>query len=183
MAFHVSYGCEALQKNNILRHVLVSRRLFNESLRFVKIHHWKDDKESNCTRLINYWYSRVFNVKCIYHYPFWICTMPQFYLRYFVFCQLSEMGGIPEGISDVWEMTGSRSNCEFTWDLLLNTNKKCDSYHKPRYRFDRIYLRDSDPKSVSPVYFELVGLEKLRVYEVFPSDHFGLLTHFDIRCC
>lgn len=97
--------------------------------------------------------------------------------------ELSEMGGIPEGISDVWEMTGSRSNCEFTWDLLLNTNKKCDSYHKPRYRFDRIYLRDSDPKSVSPVYFELVGLEKLRVYEVFPSDHFGLLTHFDIRCC
>lgn len=93
------------------------------------------------------------------------------------------MGGIPEGISDVWEMTGSRLNCEFTWDLLLNTNKKFDSDHKPRLRFDRIYLRDSDPKSVSPMYFELVGLEKLRVYEVFPSDHFGLLTHFDIRCC
>lgn len=96
--------------------------------------------------------------------------------------ELSEMGGIPEGISDVWEMTGSKSNCKFTWDMLLNTNKEFDSGHKPRCRFDRIYLRDSDAKSVSPVHFELVGLEKLRVYKVFPSDHFGLLADFDISC-
>ena len=94
------------------------------------------------------------------------------------------MGGVPNGIYDVWEFMGSDSKCKFTWDLLLNTNKhsyKQSDDHKPRFRFDRIYFRDSDPPQITPVYFELVGKEKLRAYDVFPSDHFGLLTHFDIK--
>ena len=50
-----------------------------------------------------------------------------------------------------------------------------------RCRFDRIYLRHCTPEpKLKPVYFELIGLERLKTCRRFPSDHWGLLAHFDI---
>ena len=35
---------------------------------------------------------------------------------------LVAIGGLPKNISDVWEATGERKECKFTWDLTRNTN-------------------------------------------------------------
>lgn len=94
--------------------------------------------------------------------------------------QLYEIGGIPEGISDMWMATGRRPEAEFTWDMSRNDNLAWPGKFKPRKRFDRLYLRNSKPDAkLEPVYFELVGLERLTTCQRFPSDHWGLLTHFN----
>ncbi|XP_061183383.1 tyrosyl-DNA phosphodiesterase 2-like [Saccostrea echinata] len=97
--------------------------------------------------------------------------------------ELTELGGVPQGICDVWEATGSRPECRYTWDMAINTNIDFGP-NNPRFpaqkRFDRIYMRDSNPRTVNPVYFEFVGLEEISSIEEFPSDHWGLLTHYDI---
>ena len=50
-----------------------------------------------------------------------------------------------------------------------------------RCRFDRIYMRHCTPEpELKPVYFELIGLERLKTCRRFPSDHWGLLAHFNI---
>lgn len=83
---------------------------------------------------------------------------------------------------DLWQMTGSRKEAEFTWDMSRNTNLEWAWEFKPRCRFDRIYIRHSKPKSVIiPKYFELIGLEKIASCGLFPSDHWGIMTHFDKR--
>lgn len=93
--------------------------------------------------------------------------------------ELTAIGGIPGGMCDVWEATGSRKECLYTWDMTRNTNLVFDKF-KPRCRFDRLYLRHSNPGTIKPVYFELIGLEKIKSCGKFPSDHWGLLTHYDI---
>ncbi|XP_062596386.1 tyrosyl-DNA phosphodiesterase 2-like [Saccostrea cucullata] len=93
--------------------------------------------------------------------------------------ELKEVGGIPSGVCDVWEATGSRKECLYTWDMMRNTNLVFDKF-KPRCRFDRLYLRHSNPTTIKPVYFELIGLEKVKSCGKFPSDHWGLLSHYDI---
>ncbi|VDI35521.1 tyrosyl-DNA phosphodiesterase 2 [Mytilus galloprovincialis] len=94
--------------------------------------------------------------------------------------ELQELKGLPEGVFDMWQVTGSRKEAEFTWDMMRNTNLEWAGRFKPRCRFDRIYTRHCKPKSVIvPKYFELVGLEKIPSCGLFPSDHWGLLAHFD----
>ncbi|XP_076083575.1 tyrosyl-DNA phosphodiesterase 2-like [Mytilus galloprovincialis] len=94
--------------------------------------------------------------------------------------ELQELKGLPEGVSDMWQVTGSRKEAEFTWDMTRNTNLEWAGKFKPRCRFDRIYTRHCKPKSVIvPKYFELVGLEKIPSCGLFPSDHWGLLAHYD----
>ena len=93
--------------------------------------------------------------------------------------QLAAVGGIPSGVCDVWEATGSRKECLYTWDMMRNTNLVFDKF-KPRCRFDRLYLKHSTPNTIKPVYFELIGLEKISSCGKFPSDHWGLLSHYDI---
>ncbi|CAG2211938.1 TDP2 [Mytilus edulis] len=76
--------------------------------------------------------------------------------------ELQELKGLPEGVFDMWQVTGSRKEAEFTWDMMRNTNLEWAGRFKPRCRFDRIYTRHCKPKSVIvPKYFELVGLEKI----------------------
>ncbi|KAL4218066.1 Tyrosyl-DNA phosphodiesterase 2 [Mactra antiquata] len=93
--------------------------------------------------------------------------------------EVQEIGGIPEGIYDVWDITGQRKEAKFTWDTLRNDNLEFGQF-KPRCRFDRIYIQHSVPKVVKPEYFELVGIERLTSCHRFPSDHWALLTHINI---
>ena len=82
----------------------------------------------------------------------------------------------------MWQTTGSKEEAQFTWDMSRNTNLEWPWPNKPRCRFDRIYIRHSKPKSVIiPTYFELIGLEKISSCGLFPSDHWGIMTHFDKR--
>lgn len=95
---------------------------------------------------------------------------------------LNEIGGLPQRIIDIWSATGERPEAKFTWDMSRNDNKGFEGKFRPKCRFDRIYLRH--PKkgtSIKPVYFELVGLERIPKCQRFASDHWGLLIHFDIQ--
>ena len=89
-------------------------------------------------------------------------------------------GGIPKGFYDCWEQAGSRPEAKHTWDLQRNTNKQIPGRFQPRCRFDRLYYRSADDIKVTPVYFELVGLEKSTPLRRFPSDHWGILFHADL---
>ncbi|KAL3891598.1 hypothetical protein ACJMK2_003854 [Sinanodonta woodiana] len=98
--------------------------------------------------------------------------------------ELSQIGGLPEDVDDIWEVTGAQPETEFTWDVQHNDNLEWSKHsfgNKPRLRFDRIYIRHCKPKAtVKPVHFELVGQERMRSCRKFPSDHWGLLSHFNI---
>ncbi|KAJ8874106.1 hypothetical protein PR048_024947 [Dryococelus australis] len=90
-------------------------------------------------------------------------------------------GGIPPGIEDLWITCGSRKTCQYTWDMVRNTNKEIGTRFKPRCRFDRLYLRHSHPQRVRPAHFGLVGIEKVSGTQSFPSDHWGLQVFFEIK--
>ncbi|WAR16190.1 TYDP2-like protein [Mya arenaria] len=94
--------------------------------------------------------------------------------------EITEIGGLPEGILDMWEVTGKRPEAKNTWDLLRNDNLQMPGKFQPRCRFDRKYVRHSTPAVVKPEYFELCGIERLKTCQRFCSDHWGLLTHFNI---
>ncbi|XP_050401717.1 tyrosyl-DNA phosphodiesterase 2 isoform X2 [Patella vulgata] len=93
--------------------------------------------------------------------------------------EIAKMNGIPENIFDLWEVTGKRPEAKFTWDMNRNDNNEFGGQFKPKCRFDRLYIKHSIPRTVNPVYFELVGLERLKNCQRFASDHWGLLTHYD----
>lgn len=90
-------------------------------------------------------------------------------------------GGIPPGMEDLWLSCGSRKECQYTWDMVRNCNKEMTGKFKPRFRFDRAYIRHSHPKRAAPVHFGLVGIEKVTNMQCFPSDHWGLHVHFNIE--
>ncbi|XP_067667027.1 tyrosyl-DNA phosphodiesterase 2-like [Haliotis asinina] len=93
--------------------------------------------------------------------------------------EMAQVGGIPEDIYDIWEITGQRPEAKFTWDMRRNDNHEYPGY-KSFLRFDRLYVRHCKPRpQVTPVYFELTGLSRLP-NQRFPSDHWGILAHFDI---
>ena len=93
---------------------------------------------------------------------------------------MDEVGGLPENILDLWEVTGKRPEAKFTWDLTRNDNLDWEGKFKPKCRFDRLYMKPpSDGAKVKPVYFELIGLERLPTCKRFCSDHWGILSHFN----
>lgn len=94
---------------------------------------------------------------------------------------VTAVGGIPAGIDDLWIRSGSRKECQYTWDMMRNTNKEMPGRFKPRCRFDRVYLRDSHPRRVKEEHFGLFGLEKIRQGQRFPSDHWGILAAFTLK--
>ncbi len=94
--------------------------------------------------------------------------------------QLAEIGGIPDGLLDIWEVTGKRPEAKHTWDMSRNDNLEMQGKYKPKLRFDRMYMRHSQPAAkLKAVYFELVGIERLTSCRRFPSDHWGILSHFN----
>ena len=36
--------------------------------------------------------------------------------------ELAEIGGPPAGVEDLWQRTGSRKECQYTWDMTRNHN-------------------------------------------------------------
>lgn len=94
--------------------------------------------------------------------------------------ELQDIGGVPAGVVDVWEVTGRRPEAMYTWDLQRNDNLDWSQRFRPRCRFDRLYHLPAD--RLRAVYFELVGLERLSRFngcQRFPSDHWGIVAHFD----
>lgn len=70
--------------------------------------------------------------------------------------EIMEIGGLPEHLYDIWEVTGKRPEAKFTWDMRRNDNLEFPGKFKPTCRFDRLYIRHSHPdKYIKPVYFEL----------------------------
>ncbi|CAF0776626.1 unnamed protein product [Didymodactylos carnosus] len=95
--------------------------------------------------------------------------------------ELESIGNIPAGVYDLWEMTGKRKECLYTWDSLKNTNLTFSGKWKPRCRFDRLYYRPSNKTSTTfiPVYFELEGMERVKPGDRFPSDHWAIQCYFN----
>ncbi|BFZ19679.1 hypothetical protein BsWGS_22718 [Bradybaena similaris] len=94
--------------------------------------------------------------------------------------ELSGLSAKPANILDIWEVTGRRKEAQFTWDLVKNDNKQLASKFSPRCRFDRLYLRHAAVPCMNPVYFELVGIQRLASCRRYPSDHWGILAHLDV---
>ncbi|XP_061409968.1 tyrosyl-DNA phosphodiesterase 2-like, partial [Lethenteron reissneri] len=103
--------------------------------------------------------------------------------------EVRRMGGLPGGVADVWEELGCPEETRYTWDLSLNDNRQFDPPATPRLRFDRILFRRVEPRRSSagsavatfaPLSLRFVGTERLACGK-FPSDHWGLLAHFQLR--
>ncbi|XP_063407227.1 uncharacterized protein LOC134690971 isoform X2 [Mytilus trossulus] len=98
--------------------------------------------------------------------------------------EIREIKGLPKGVLDIWIETGRNKETQFTWDTSINTNLQLaeNQDFKPKIRFDRIYMRHPKTDNViSPVSFQLIGKEIIPTCGLFPSDHWGLLVHFDIN--
>ncbi|XP_074843684.1 tyrosyl-DNA phosphodiesterase 2 isoform X1 [Carettochelys insculpta] len=92
--------------------------------------------------------------------------------------EVTEVGGLPNNILDIWEFLGKPEHCHYTWDTNCNTN--LDGRYKCKFRFDRIFFRTSaEGGQVIPRSLDLIGLEKLECGR-FISDHWGLLCDFDV---
>ncbi|PRD23060.1 UNVERIFIED_CONTAM: Tdp2 [Trichonephila clavipes] len=95
--------------------------------------------------------------------------------------ELKELGGLPAGIEDLWIACGQRKECAYTFDMTRNDNLIINGKFKPRCRFDRAYVHHASPRQLNPVYFGLIGLERLYPHRCFPSDHWGLMCHFEME--
>lgn len=96
--------------------------------------------------------------------------------------ELANLGGLPPQVVDAWITTGKRKEVEFTWDMTRNTNLSNTNFgkFKPRMRFDRIFIRKSCPERVGIVHFGLTGIERLKPNVCFPSDHWGVITSYQL---
>ncbi|KAG0714100.1 Tyrosyl-DNA phosphodiesterase 2 [Chionoecetes opilio] len=90
--------------------------------------------------------------------------------------------GMPQGVVDLWEACGQRPECKWTWDTARNSNKEFPGRFKPRLRFDRVYQHTPSSSTLSavPLHFGLVGLQKVINTQSFPSDHWGIIVHFEM---
>ncbi|KPM07486.1 tyrosyl-DNA phosphodiesterase 2-like protein [Sarcoptes scabiei] len=96
---------------------------------------------------------------------------------------LDEIGGLPSGVVDAWIATGKRPEVQYTWDMRRNDNEKFyekNTNFKPRMRFDRVFFRPSQPTKIDLIHFGLIGLERLKPHTCFPSDHWGVITSYQI---
>nr|XP_020028649.1 tyrosyl-DNA phosphodiesterase 2 [Castor canadensis] len=92
--------------------------------------------------------------------------------------EVTKCGGLPNNISDIWEVLGKPKHCRYTWDTQMNSNLGISAACK--LRFDRIFFRAAaEGGHVIPRNLDLLGLEKLDCGR-FPSDHWGLLCSLDV---
>nr|CDS25356.1 traf and tnf receptor associated protein [Hymenolepis microstoma] len=101
--------------------------------------------------------------------------------------EIKDLGGLPAGMVDVWEVCGARPEARFTWDRSRNCNLSLDNHEQVdtrRFRgqrFDRMMLLCRGGGSLRPIDFELRGLERVPNRLHFPSDHWAILGHFDLE--
>ncbi|XP_034618324.1 tyrosyl-DNA phosphodiesterase 2 [Trachemys scripta elegans] len=92
--------------------------------------------------------------------------------------EVTQVGGLPNNILDIWEFLDKPGHCRYTWDTNCNSN--LDASYKCKFRFDRIFFRTAaEGGQIIPRSLDLIGLEKLDCGR-FPSDHWGLLCDFDV---
>ncbi|KAK1804945.1 hypothetical protein P4O66_019312 [Electrophorus voltai] len=90
--------------------------------------------------------------------------------------EVAKVGGLPSGVTDVWEELGKPEHCRYTWDTKMNSNKGVS--YVSRCRFDRIYLRPATTgPRMSPEHMTLIGMEKLDCGR-YTSDHWGIYCTF-----
>ncbi|XP_050986415.1 tyrosyl-DNA phosphodiesterase 2 isoform X2 [Labeo rohita] len=90
--------------------------------------------------------------------------------------EVKKLGGLPDGMSDVWQMLGEPEESRYTWDTSINDNKEIP--HSIRLRFDRLFLRAAgEGAKLQPENMTLIGMEKLKC-DYFISDHWGILCTF-----
>ncbi|CDW53716.1 5' tyrosyl DNA phosphodiesterase [Trichuris trichiura] len=98
--------------------------------------------------------------------------------------QIFKIQTLPEGIVDLWKANGSPSGEKYTWDSTKNDNIASKGIagrsYRPRCRFDRIYMKHSTPRLLTPTEFKLVGKRVIRSCLCYPSDHFGILCCFQL---
>lgn len=94
--------------------------------------------------------------------------------------EVGACGGPPAGVEDVWVVCGSDPDSCYTWDMTHNDNLGFDGRNNARLRFDRVYIRHSQPAAFVPASFQLIGQKRLPAEQCFPSDHWGLAIQF--RC-
>ncbi|XP_062847358.1 tyrosyl-DNA phosphodiesterase 2 [Trichomycterus rosablanca] len=93
--------------------------------------------------------------------------------------EVNKLGGVPDSITDVWEMLGEPEDCKYTWDTVTNNNN--DVTFAARLRFDRVFLRTAkEDAQLKPVSMTLVGLKRLLCGR-FISDHWGILCTFSFE--
>uniref|UniRef100_A0A6M2CWU3 Tyrosyl-DNA phosphodiesterase 2 n=1 Tax=Rhipicephalus microplus TaxID=6941 RepID=A0A6M2CWU3_RHIMP len=92
--------------------------------------------------------------------------------------EVDSSGGVPDGIQDVWTACGSDPGSCYTWDMTCNDNLDFGKKVTARLRFDRIYVRHSQPTHLKPVFFKLIGQRRLQNEQCFPSDHWGIAVQF-----
>ena len=102
--------------------------------------------------------------------------------------ELREIGGIPDGVVDLWEAGGSEDRYKYTWDMTRNDNLKfsCgNGKFKPQCRFDRLYLRNPTSSTSSRLRLEKFanfGYKRISNGNgVFPSDHWAISAQLKIE--
>ncbi|KAK2854647.1 hypothetical protein Q7C36_006516 [Tachysurus vachellii] len=93
--------------------------------------------------------------------------------------EVKKLGGLPDDITDVWEMLGEPEDCKYTWDTVNNNNN--DLPFSARLRFDRVYMRAArEGAQLQPDSMTLVGMKRLTCGR-FTSDHWGILCMFSFK--
>ena len=83
----------------------------------------------------------------------------------------------PQGIKDAWTAAGAANATKYTWNMVVNDSLNFEgASFKPKCRYDMLWAR-----GLRCVSFELVGDQRLSDELKFPSDHFGILGHFEIE--
>ena len=80
-------------------------------------------------------------------------------------------------------MMGSQEDTKYTWDMDTNDNLLWAQTQKvkPKLRFDRLYLKHPKQRAIiEPISFELTGKTRLESCRRFPSDHWAILSQFNI---
>jgi tyrosyl-DNA phosphodiesterase 2 len=81
----------------------------------------------------------------------------------------------------VWLYLGAANATQFTFDRTVNDNKGRVERKATRHRYDRLFIRHSSVQKLTPIRFELVGTERIRRCQRFPSDHWGILATFKVN--
>ena len=77
---------------------------------------------------------------------------------------------------DSWVVSGQDAEHRYTWDAHRNTRVPRSPFSRPRFRFDRMYVRNNDVIQISRF-----NLLTNKVGDTHPSDHFALLASVSLR--
>lgn len=93
------------------------------------------------------------------------------------------MGDWKDGIKDCWEVVCPSTDKEtkYTWDTSRNSNTSTGRI-PIRTRYDRMFFSScQEPHCCSewhPIFWSLIGTERLESVQLHPSDHFGICCTF-----